>query len=187
MLNPRLAGRYAKSLIDLSIEKDQLEVVYKDILYMNDLMRLSSEFVTILKSPVITGDKKQKVVEALTTGKISTITASFNRLLINKGRESFLPDIVQAFVEQYKDYKGIHIVTLTTAIPVSDDVKKSIIRKIKEVGNMKEVELESLVQENIIGGFILEADGRRIDASVAYDLANIKKQFANNDFIYRIR
>ena len=154
---------------------------------MNDLMQLSSEFVTILKSPVIPGDKKQKVVEALTTGKIGKITASFNSLLINKGREGFLPDIVYAFIEQYKDYKGIHTVTLTTAIPVSDDVKKSIIRKIKEVGNMKEVELESLVQENIIGGFILEADGRRVDVSVAYDLANIKKQFSNNDFTYRIR
>jgi F-type H+-transporting ATPase subunit delta len=187
MLNPRLAGRYAKSLIDLSIEKGQLEAVYKDILYMNDLMRLSSEFVTILKSPVIAGDKKQKVLEALTTDKIGKITVSFNSLLVNKGRESFLPDIVYAFIEQYKDYKGIHTVTLTTAIPVGDDVKKSIIKKIKEVGNMKEVELESLVHENIIGGFILEADGRRVDASVAYDLANIKKQFSNNDFIYRIR
>jgi F-type H+-transporting ATPase subunit delta len=187
MLNPRLAGRYAKSLIDLSVEKDQLETVYRDILYMNDLMRLSSEFVTILKSPVITSDKKQKVVEALTAGKIGNITSSFYSLLIKKGREGFLPDIVYAFIEQYKEYKGIHTVTLTTAIPVSDDVKNSIIKKIKEVGNMKEVELESLVQENIIGGFILEADGRRVDASVAYDLANIKKQFSNNDFIYRIR
>jgi F-type H+-transporting ATPase subunit delta len=187
MLNPRLAGRYAKSLIDLSIEKDQLEAVYKDILYMKDLMRLSPEFVTVLKSPVITSDKKQKVVDALTAGKIGNITSSFYSLLIKKGREGFLPDIVYAFIEQYKEYKDIHTVTLTTAIPVSEDVKNSIIKKIKEVGNMKEVELESFVQENIIGGFILEADGRRVDASVAYDLANIKKQFSNNDFIYRIR
>jgi F-type H+-transporting ATPase subunit delta len=187
MLNPRLAGRYAKSLIDLSIEQNQLEAVYKDMLYMNELMRASSEFVTLLKSPVIAGDKKQKVLEALTTGKISTITASFNRLLINKGREKFLPDIVYAFIEQYKVFKDIHTVTLTTAIPVSEDVKKSIIQKIKEAGHMKEVELETVVQEDIIGGFILEVDGRRVDVSIAYDLANIKKQFSNNDFIYRIR
>ena len=52
---------------------------------------------------------------------------------------------------------------------------------------MKEVELETVVQEDIIGGFILEVDGRRVDVSIAYDLANIKKQFSNNDFIYRIR
>ncbi len=140
--NPRFAGRYAKSLIDLSIEQDQLEAVYKDILYMNDLMRLSSEFVTILKSPVIASDKKQKVVEALTAGKIGIITTSFYSLLIKKGRESFLPEIVDAFIEQYKEYKGIHTVTLTTAMPVSDGVKNYIIKKIKEAGNMKEVELE---------------------------------------------
>jgi F-type H+-transporting ATPase subunit delta len=187
MLNPRLAGRYAKSLIDLSIEQDQLEGVYKDILYMNELMRASSEFVTLLKSPVIAGDKKQKVLEALTTGKIGKVTASFNRLLVNKGREKFLPDIVYAFIEQYKVFKDIHTVTLTTAIPVSEDVKKSIIQKIKEAGHMKEVELETVVQESIIGGFILEVDGRRVDVSIAYDLANIKKQFSNNDFIYGIR
>ena len=187
MLNPKLAGRYAKSLIDLSKEKGQLDDVFKDILYVNDLMQKSPELITVLKSPVIPGDKKQKVLEALTAGKTGQIVASFNRLLINKGRESFLPEIVRAFIEQYKVFKGIHTVTLTTAIPISEDVKKSIIRKIQDGSGMREVELESLVHENIIGGFILEVDGRRVDASIAYDLANIKKQFSNNDFIYRIR
>jgi F-type H+-transporting ATPase subunit delta len=187
MLNPRLAGRYAKSLIDLSLEKGQLESVFNDMDYLKGLMKNSSEFTIILKSPVINSDKKLKVLDALTEGKIGLITASFYRLLVNKGREYFLPEIVSAFIEQYKEHKGIQQVTLTTAIPVSDDVKNYIIQKIKEGGSMKEVELETLVQENIIGGFILETNGRRVDASVGYDLANIKKQFSNNDFIYRIR
>jgi F-type H+-transporting ATPase subunit delta len=187
MLNPRLAGRYAKSLIDLALEKGRLEEVYKDMLYMNRLMKGSSEFITILKSPVITGDKKQKVLEALSAGKIGQITASFNRLLVTKGRESFLPEITYAFIDQYKEFKGIHSVTLTTAIAVSDEVKNAIIARLREDAGMKEVELEMLVQENIIGGFILEADGRRVDSSIAYDLANLRKQFSNNDFIYRIR
>ena len=69
------------------------------------------------------------------------------------------------------------MVTLTTAMPVGEDVKNAVILKIKQVSKMKEIELESVVDENIIGGFILEADGRRVDASIAYDLANIKKQF----------
>jgi F-type H+-transporting ATPase subunit delta len=187
MLNPRLAGRYAKSLIDLALEKGQLEEVYQDMQYMSRLMKGSTELVSILRSPVITGDKKQKVLEALSAGSIGQITASFNRLLINKGRERFLPEIIFAFIAQYKELKGIHSVTLTTAIPVSDEVKKAIISRLREDGGMKEVELETVVQENIIGGFILEADGRRVDSSIAYDLANLRKQFANNDFIYRIR
>jgi F-type H+-transporting ATPase subunit delta len=187
MMNPRLAARYAKSLIDLCLEKGQLESVYNNMQYLQRLMLSSSEFVTILKSPVISGDKKLKVLEAVTVGHSDQITTAFNRLLVRKGRESFLPDIVEAFIEQYKVFKGVHHVTLTTAAPVGDDVKNAIIAKIKEAGAMKEVELESLVDEKIIGGFILEADGKRVDVSIAYDLANIKKQFSNNDFIYQIR
>jgi F-type H+-transporting ATPase subunit delta len=187
MLNPRLAGRYAKSVIDLALEKGRLEEVYSDMLYLNLLMKSSAELVTIMKSPVILGDKKQKVLNALTDGKIGQITASFNTLLIKKNREYFLPEIISEFIEQYKVEKGIHSATLTTAVPVSEDVKNSIIRMVREGSQMEELELETLVDENIIGGFILEADGRRVDASIAYDLENIKKQFSNNDFIYRIR
>ena len=186
MLNPRLAGRYAKSIIGLAIEHGDLEGVYNDMLQMESLMKSSAELVTVLKSPVIPGDKKQKVLDELTKGA-NKMTSSFYRLLITKGRESFLPEIVHAFIQQYKDNKGIHSVTLTTAVAVSDEVKNSIIEKIRQGANMKSVELESIVDEKIIGGFILEADGRRVDVSVAYDLANIKKQFSNNDFIYRIR
>ena len=52
---------------------------------------------------------------------------------------------------------------------------------------MKEVELITVVQENIIGGFILEGNGKRIDASVAYDLTKVKNRFLTNEFIYRFR
>src|ERR1700712_2999185 len=101
MLNPRLAGRYAKSLIDLSLEKGQLEAVYNDIVYMHGMMRDSAEFVIILKSPTIPSDRKLKVLDALTAGKIGVVTAAFNRLLVTKNREYFLPEIVQAFIDQY--------------------------------------------------------------------------------------
>jgi F-type H+-transporting ATPase subunit delta len=187
MVNPRLAGRYAKSILDLALEQGQLEAVYQDMVYMNGMMQNSAEFVTILKSPVITSDKKLKVLDALTSGRIGDISAAFNRLLVQKGREYFLPEIIVAFIEQYKEFKGIQQATLTTAIPVSEEVKNSIIRKIQDGGTMNEVELETIVDEKIIGGFILESNGRRVDASIAYDLASIKKQFSNNDFIYRIR
>ena len=60
MPNPRLAGRYAKSLLDLAVEKDELEPVYQDMVLMNNLIKASPEFERVLKSPVIKGDKKEK-------------------------------------------------------------------------------------------------------------------------------
>jgi F-type H+-transporting ATPase subunit delta len=187
MPNPRLATRYAKSLIDLSKEQDQLENVYKDVLYLKSIFESSQELVNFLNNPVITSDQKLTVVKALDSEKTGELTKSFNRLLIRKGRESYLPEIAEAFIEQYKEYKGILTVTLTTAIPASEEVKNAIINRIKQDGKMKEVELVCVVQENIIGGFILEGNGKRIDASVAYDLTKIKNRFLTNEFIYRFR
>ena len=187
MSNPRLATRYAKSLIDLSIELGQLEQVYKDVLYLRSAFLSSKELVNFLNNPVITSDQKLRVIKALDSESTGEVTKSFNRLLIKKGRERYLPEIAEAFIQQYKDHKGIHTVTLTTAIPASDDVKNIIINRIKQDGQMKEVELICVVQEGIIGGFILEGNGKRIDASVAYDLTKIRNRFLTNEFIYRFR
>ncbi len=187
MPNPRLAGRYAKSLLGLALEKDQLESVYKDILLLKDLCRQSRDFVNLLRSPIIKADKKAAILKAVTDGKISELTAAFNNLLVNKGRESNLPEIIIAFIEQYKQYKDIYTIKLTTASPVSEELKNQIITKVQTQTAMKQVELETAVKEDLIGGFVLELGNTLVDASIAYDLNKIKSQFLNNDFIYKIR
>ncbi|HLK27420.1 MAG TPA: ATP synthase F1 subunit delta [Puia sp.] len=187
MPNPRLAARYAKSLIDLALEKGELESVYNDMLFLQSVCKSSKEFVSFLKSPVVKSDKKEKVLDAVTAGNIGVITSSFNKLLIKKGREDVLPEIIPAFIQQYKDYKGIYIVKLTTATPVSEEVKNNILDKVRSGTVIKNIELNAEVDEKLIGGFVLEAAGQLVDASILYDLNTVKKQFQNNDFIYKIR
>lgn len=187
MPNPRLAGRYAKSLIDLAIEKDQLDAIYQDMLFLQTTYKSSRELVNLLKSPIITADKKGRVLDAITEGRVSPITHAFTRLLLKKGRESYLTEIVTAFIEQYKAYKGIYTVKLTTAAPIGDDVKNAILEKVRTGKGLKQVELDARVDEALIGGFVLEIGDQLVDGSIAFDLNNIKKQFQNNDFIYKIR
>src|SRR5688500_2641126 len=136
MLSPRLAGRYAKSLIDISKEQGQLEVVFEDMQTLQSINKGSRDFVTLLRSPVVTADKKNKVITAVTTGKISNLTATFIRLLVSKGREPVLPEIISAFIEQYKKLKNIYPVKLTTAAPISEALKNRIISKIRETSDM---------------------------------------------------
>jgi F-type H+-transporting ATPase subunit delta len=187
MPNPRLAARYAKSLIDLSIERGQLEPVYQDNLYLKGIIEGSKVLVDFLKNPVINSEKKLQVIQAMRSGQTNEITQKFNDLLIKKGRESYLPEITEAFIEQYKEYKGIMTVTLTTAVAVGEEVKEVFISKIKRETNVKEVELICLVDENIIGGFVLEGNGKRIDASITYDLTKVRNRFLTNEYIYRFR
>ena len=187
MPNPRLATRYAKSLVGLSIEQGQLENVFADMQWLQKLIKDNRDFLNLLRSPIIKPDKKQKIMEAVLGGKINNITFSFIRLLIAKGRESNLPEIITSFINQYKAHKNIHTVKLTTATPLNDDLKNEIVAQIKKTTDMQNIELETKVNEDLIGGFVLQTGDQLIDASIAYDLKQIEKQFENNDFIYRIR
>ena len=187
MPNPRLATRYAKSLIDLSIEKDQLEEVFTDMQWLQNVCKGNRDFVNMLRSPVITADKKEKIIDAVTVGNINEITKAFTHLMVRKGRESNLPEVAAAFITQYKVKKSIYTVKLTTATALSDDLKNAIVNQIKATSDMQNIELEAAVDEKLIGGFVLQAGDKLIDASIAYDLKNIAKQFDNNDFIYKIR
>lgn len=187
MQNPRLGTRYAKSLIDLSVERGELEVVFRDMLYLQDLTKNSREFLNLLRSPVIKGDTKLKIVDAVTTGKVSALTDSFIKLLVTKGRESNLPEVSAAFIEQYKKIKNINTVKLTTATPVSDAIKNEIVAQVKATSDMQNIELQTVVDPAIIGGFVLQTGDKMVDASIAYDLREVGKQFENNDFIYKVR
>ncbi len=187
MQNPRLAGRYAKSVFDLAIEKDQLDVVYRDMVYLQSICKSSREFVSLLKSPIIKGDKKQQILDVVTKDKISILTASFNELMVRKGREESLPEIVNAFIDMYNNIKGIHKVKLTTAQPVSEELKHRIIDKFTTTTSLQHIELEAAVNESLVGGFVLEFNNTLVDASIMRDLKDIKKQFMDNSYIQKIR
>ena len=188
MPNPRLAARYAKSLIDLSIERNQLEVVYNDMQFLKQVTKASRDFVNLLRSPVVSADKKQAIIDAIAKGKISELTDAFIKLLIAKGREEDMPEIITAFIEQYNAIKGIHKVKLTTATEISDGLKNAIIAKVKREANLQNIELESKVDNSLIGGFVLEFNNNLIDATVLRDLKDISKQFKErNVFVQNIR
>ncbi len=187
MNNPRLAGRYAKSLLDLSVEQNKLEAVYEDMKFLQRITKSNPDFVAILKSPVIASDKKEKIIESITQGKVNDITTLFIRLLMRKTRESNLPQIVNAFISQYNTLKNIHPVKITTAVAISDQLKSDILEKIKANPELQNIELQEVVREDIIGGFRLEIGDMLVDASISHDLHDIKKQFLSNEYIHRLR
>jgi F-type H+-transporting ATPase subunit delta len=187
MTNPRLAGRYAKSLLGLAVEQNKLDAICADIRMLQSICNSNPDFVNMLKSPVIPSDKKEKILEAITAGKVDELTQAFLRLLIIKTREYSLPEIVKAFIEQYNELNGIHQIKITTAVPVSDALKNALAQKIKSDSKLDKIELEMAVKDELIGGFTLEVGGTLIDASIQRDLNDVKKQFKSNEYIHAIR
>lgn len=183
MSNQRLAYRYAKSLVDISIEKNQLEAVFADIQYIKAVCKGSKDFSNLLASPIIKADKKETIINAVFQNNIGTITTQFNKLLVSKGREGDMLAIAESFSAQYNEIKGILIVKLTTAVAISDELKASIENKVSAANSKAIIQLETKVDENIIGGFLLEFDNKLVDASILRDLNDVKKQFLKNYYV----
>jgi F-type H+-transporting ATPase subunit delta len=186
MQNPRLASRYAKSLVDLSSEKGQLEAVHTDMLFLQQLSKTNPDVVALLKSPIIKPDKKQQILAAIFDGKVNVITAAFVKLLVSKGREGNLPEIASEFGKQYNVLKNISKVKITTAIPLEASILETIKAKV-QAGTDNTVQLETAVNPDLIGGFVLESNNNLFDASVQRDLADIRKQFAENIYVPAIK
>ena len=183
MSNTRLAHRYAKSIIDLSIERNQLEVEYSDMKYLQAVCKASTDFRNLLASPIIKADKKEAIINAVTKVNVSELTTAFIRLLVVKGRESDLFEITNSFIAQYNEMKGIHTVKLTTAVAISEELKQSIQQQANTVNPTGTVELETKVNPDLIGGFVLEFDNKLVDASIQRDLKDVKKQFLKNYYV----
>ena len=187
MQNPRLAGRYAKSLLDIAVEKNELEKVYTDVKYIQAVIAASSEFVNVLRSPIIKADKKLAIVSSVTQNKVGAILEGFNKLLIAKNREANLPEILNAFEEQYNTLKNISKVKLTSATELSDTTKQAIISRLEKDAGLANIQLQTKIDERLIGGFVLEYNNNIVDASIIRDLKDIKKQFSQNVYVHAIR
>jgi F-type H+-transporting ATPase subunit delta len=187
MQNPRLAGRYAKSILDLAKETNQLDVVYNDMQTLHTICKGNKDFVAVLKSPVIKPDKKQVIINAVLQSRVGILTTTFSNLLIIKGREKILSEIVTAFIDQYKVLNNIQVVTLLTAAEVSAETLATIKQKVSGSLPGKTIEIVTKVKPELIGGFVIEVGDKRVDASIAYDLKEVSKQFMNNDFIFNLK
>ena len=177
----RIAGRYAKSLIDLSQERGELDAIYNDMMLFAETAKLP-DFAAMLKSPIISADKKEKIFDAIFGATVSPVALTFFKLLITKGRESYLPEVAKEVIFQYKNLKSISSVKLITATPVSAVTIAGIKARL-EADNVlhNSVDLEASVDADLIGGFVLEFDNKRYDSSIAYQLDQIRKGFSQKN------
>jgi F-type H+-transporting ATPase subunit delta len=173
-----VASRYAKSLLDLSVEKGQLEAVYADMLQVKAVCENSREFITFLNSPIINSDKKIVVIKAVFEGKFNSITDGFLTIVASKRRENVISEMANEFIEQYRSHKNILTAVVTSANGLDAATKQKALDLVKSQLS-GEVELVEKVDANIIGGFILKIGDKQLDKSVARQLTNMKKELTN--------
>lgn len=181
MKGTRAASRYAKSLLDLTIETGKVDDVHKDMLLFSESIKDSKDLRLLLKSPVVKADKKATALDSIFGKKVSDVTMKFIQIILKKRREALLEMIAEEFVAQYKRHKNIITAHVTSAVPLDDTLRNKVIGIVKETG--AGVDLIEKVDTEIIGGLIVRVEDKQVDASIARKLNDLKQEFSKNPFI----
>lgn len=173
----RIAGRYSQSLIDLAVEQGKLDRVLSDVQTLKQALG-NRDLSLMIKSPIIHASNKIAAFDAIFQDKLDELTMSFMRLITKKGREEFLPDIVDSFMDHYRKLKNIIAIKIISAVALSEEQVEQIKNKVGATPGFEgTIEVSKEVNPSIMGGVIIEIGDKKYDASVAHQLDKLKKTF----------
>jgi F-type H+-transporting ATPase subunit delta len=181
----RVVSRYAKSLFDISKAEGALDQVHEDVMNAWEVVK-HKDFKAFLKSPIISIKKKKEVIDAVFAEFDKNLVNTFHVMTTHK-REAYIGDFCRAFHLMYNKQNHVSAVQLTSAVELSDQTVNDLLETFKTKGFLEtEVELVKNIKPSIIGGFILEFDGKVYDASLSYKLEKMNKKFTENLYIKNI-
>ncbi|MDW5289030.1 ATP synthase F1 subunit delta [Formosa sp. PL04] len=178
MAGARAAIRYAKAVLELAQSSNSAEAVNTDMTLIANTIANSKDLSDMLESPVVKSTvKKSALLEIFSF--ITPLTVNLFDTLITNRRLSILEDVAIKYNQLFDQLSGIEMATVTTVVPLTSDLEVKVLAKLKALTG-KTVEIKNVIDEDIIGGFILRVGDLQYDASVANELSKIKQEFSLN-------
>lgn len=178
MSRSKVAKRYAQGLLDFAKEANNTDVLYNEMKDVVKILSDSKDLVRFLAIPFIDHKKKIEVAKEVFKN-FSLATLNFIKLVISRGREGYLYDIAQEFVDKVDRENGVQKVILTIATQLSQESINGILKS-TDLVKSTQYELELVIKPEILGGYILRVEDQQMNASVKDKLNQIKKNFQLN-------
>lgn len=167
-----ISTRYARALLKSATDAKLEELVYQEMMTLAKSYMDVPELRQTIDNPMLDKDKKQTLLETAAGGATSELMRTFIALVLKEDRENMVQFMAYSYVTLYRKQKNVIRGKLTTAARVSPETEQKM-RQMVESMTQGTVEFETEVNPDIIGGFILEYDTFRMDASVKSKLNNI--------------
>ncbi len=178
MAGTRAAIRYAKAVLGVASDKGTAETVNTDMKHIAATISESEELSMMLKSAAVKSDDKTAVL-AKVFPQLNVLSTELFKVLAANKRLEILEATAENYCRLYDDLQGKEKATVTTAVPMNNDLELKVLAKIKDLTS-KSVELENIVDESILGGFILRVGDTEYNASIANKLNTLKREFTLN-------
>ncbi|MBO4314888.1 MAG: F0F1 ATP synthase subunit delta [Prevotella sp.] len=167
-----ISVRYARALLKSATTMKLDRQVYADMQTLATSYADVPQLRFTIDNPMLDKAQKQKLLETACGKSAMPLTKRFLQLVLDEGREGTLSLMAQSFVALYRQQKNITRGRLITATAVSPETEAKMKRMV-ETKTQGTVEFQTEVNPEIIGGFILEYDTYRMDASVKSKLNSI--------------
>lgn len=184
MQGSKAAVRYAKALLGLATDKKLSKEVNEDMTLIGNTIKNSGDLKAFLKSPVIKDRMKKNALTEIFKS-VNGITAGLFDVLLENNRLDILPLIAFKYREQYNAMNGVQVAKVTTAVPLTPHLESQIQQKVKLLtGN--EAQIKNIIDESIIGGFVLRVGDIQLDGSVQSQLIDLKRELKNESYVSKI-
>ena len=170
---PLVERRYAEALIRVGIGHNSVEQLQQELKEINDLIGTSNELKKFLDNPTIDSVNKKAVIEKLLNKKANTNIINFLKLLIDKDRIKFLPQIIRHYTILADEIKKCLNITVVTAVETSHEQLNEIGEKFKMKYGSYEVKINHMIDSSIIGGVIVKIGDKMMDGSIRGKLDNM--------------
>lgn len=178
MPGSKVLNRYAISLLEIALEKNNLDIVYNDIKLLINTFDKSSDLKRVVESPVIKPDVKISILNEIFSKQLNKDTLDFVHFIVNKRREEILYPVAKRFIELRNEYLGIVELKVSTAFILNDAEITDLKNKFETILN-KKVTTKFTVDNNLIGGFVARVGDTVYNASVKHQLSLLKKEFTH--------
>ena len=168
-----ISVRYARALLKAGIEASVSDRVYSDMLTVLESYAKVPQLKATIDNPMLSKSQKGDLLASATGSTSCELTKRFIGLVLDEGRENIMQFIANSFITLYRKQNNLIKARLVTASQPSQQVEARLRQLVGSKTSGSKVEFVSEVDPDIIGGFVLEYDTYRMDASIKTQLSAI--------------
>lgn len=172
--------RYAKALYKLALENKNAEIVYEEMKVVVSAFENNPELSKVLSNPFVSGDDKNKLLLSAAGARLEDDYRGFVKLIIEKNRECFAYEMALAYRDIYRKANDISTVKITTAAKLDDNSIQKLMSLVRNTFKGRTLEFSSAVDSSLIGGFVIDVDSVRMDASMSNEIEKLRLTLLNS-------
>ncbi len=173
VVSAEIVEPYAEALMAVAQEHNLTDRLGEDVKLTLNLLQESEELRQFLLNPFVKAETKKAVLQQLTQGQVHDFFSKFLMLLVDRRRIVLLGDICKQYQALLRQLKNTVLAQVVTTVEPTPEQRQAIIQKVKEMTGAAEVELETSLDSDLIGGVIIRVGSQVLDASLRGQLRRL--------------